>query len=128
MDAGLITGTILSWGEETLAHTSSVVFVNVMYLIHAVLSIFIPSTSGLAVFSMPIMAPLADFAGVGRDLAVTAYQTSAGLTNLVTPTYGVVIAALAIGRVSIGRWFKFMGPLLLMLMAVSMISLSIAAI
>ena len=128
MDNGLITGTILSWGESSLANLPSVLFVNVMYLIHAALSIFIPSTSGLAVFSMPIMAPLADFAGVSRDLAVTAYQTSAGLTNLVTPTYGVVVAALAIGRVSIVRWFKFMWPLLLVLAIVSMIGLSIAAL
>lgn len=128
MDNGMITGTILNWGEHTLANTSSVVFVNLMYLIHAVLSVFIPSTSGLAVFSMPIMAPLADFAGVSRELAVTAYQTSAGLLNLVTPTYGVVVAALAIGRVSIIRWFRFMGPLLLILAAISMVCLSIAAL
>ena len=127
MDGGMITGTILSWGEAALADVSSVVFVNVMYFIHAVLSIFIPSTSGLAVFSMPIMAPLADFAGVGRELAVTAYQTSAGLMNLVTPTYGVVIAALAIGRVSIVRWFRFMAPLLLVLAVISMVCLSFAA-
>ena len=128
MDNGLITGTILSWGESTLADVPSVLFVNVMYLIHAVLSIFIPSTSGLAVFSMPIMAPLADFANVGRELAVTAYQTSAGLMNLVTPTYGVVVAALAIGRISIIRWFKFMWPLLLILAGVSMIALSLAVL
>lgn len=128
MDNGLITGTILNWGESSLANLPSVLFVNVMYLIHAVLSIFIPSTSGLAVFSMPIMAPLADFAGVGRELAVTAYQSAAGLTNLVTPTYGVVVAALAIGRVSIVRWFNFVWPLLLMLAAVSMTALSIAAL
>ena len=101
MDNGLITGTILNWGEGALADLPPVLFVNVMYLIHLVLSIFIPSTSGLAVFSMPITAPLADFAGIGRELAVTAYQTAAGLMNRVTPTYGVVVSALAIGRVSI---------------------------
>ncbi|OED41461.1 C4-dicarboxylate ABC transporter [Endozoicomonas sp. (ex Bugula neritina AB1)] len=127
MDNGMITGTILSWGEAGLADTSPVVFVNLMYMIHAILSIFIPSTSGLAVFSMPIMAPLADFAGVGRELAVTAYQTSAGLMNLVTPTYGVVVAALAIGRISIIRWFKFMSPLLIMLAIISMACISISA-
>ncbi|MGY0219684.1 YfcC family protein [Endozoicomonadaceae bacterium StTr2] len=127
MDNGLITGTILSWGEGALAELPSVLFVNVMYLIHLVLSIFIPSTSGLAVFSMPIIAPLADFAGVGRELAVTAYQTAAGLMNLVTPTYGVVVAALAIGRVSIIQWFRFMWPMLLILGAISVTALSIAA-
>ncbi|WP_373691071.1 YfcC family protein [Endozoicomonas sp. ONNA2] len=126
MDEGLISGTILNWGEKALAETSSVIFVNLMYLIHTVLSVFIPSTSGLAVFSMPIISPLADFAGVGRDLAVTAYQSASGLVNLVTPTSGVVIAALAIGRISIVKWFKFMAPLLLTLAIIAMGALSIA--
>jgi ornithine carbamoyltransferase len=58
-----------------------------------------PSTSGLAVLSMPIMAPLSDFAGVSRDLAVTAFQTAIGITNLAAPTYAVVVGGLAIGRV-----------------------------
>ncbi len=48
--------------------------------------------------------------------------------NLVTPTYGVVVAALAIGRVSIVQWFKFMWPMLLILGAISMTALSIAAV
>ena len=128
MNNGMITGTILHLGEGTLAGLPSILFVNVMYIIHAALAILIPSTSGLAVFSMPIMAPLADFAGVGRELAVTAYQTSAGLMNLVTPTYGVVIAALTIGKVPIGTWFKFMAPLLVILGVISMGALSVAVV
>lgn len=128
MDEGLISGTFLNWGESALAESSSVVFINLMYLIYTVLSFFIPSTSGLAVFSMPIIAPLADFAGIGRELAVTAYQSASGLVNLVTPTSGVVIAALAIGRVSIVQWFRFMAPLLLVLAIISMGCLSIAAL
>ena len=128
MDGGLITGTILNWGETALADTSSMIFVNVMYVIHVILSFFIPSTSGLAVFSMPIMAPLADFAGVGRDLAVTAYQTASGWTNLITPTSGVVVAALTIGRVPLVTWVKFMLPLLGILALISMGFLSAAVL
>ena len=128
MDGGLITGTILNWGETALADTSSMIFVNVMYVIHVILSFFIPSTSGLAVFSMPIMAPLADFAGVGRDLAVTAYQTASGWTNLITPTSGVVVAALTIGRVPLVTWVKFMLPLLSILALISMGFLSVAVL
>ena len=127
MDQGMISGTILHWGEGALAETSSVIFINMMYLIQLVLSIFIPSTSGLAVFSMPIISPLADFAGVGRDLAVTAYQSASGLVNLVTPTSGVIMAALAIGRIPLVKWFKFMAPLLLVLAIISMTAISIAA-
>ncbi|WP_240473384.1 YfcC family protein [Ferrimonas senticii] len=128
MDNGMISGTILHWGETVLADVNSVLFVNLMYGIHIILSFLIPSTSGLAVFSMPIIAPLADFAGVGRDLAVTAYQSASGWVNLITPTSGVVIAALAIGRISIVRWIKFIAPLLLALAVISMVCLSLAAL
>ena len=77
---------------------------------------------------MPIMAPLADFAGVGRDLAVTAYQTASGWTNLITPTSGVVVAALTIGRVPLVTWVKFMLPLLGILALISMGFLSAAVL
>jgi uncharacterized ion transporter superfamily protein YfcC len=77
---------------------------------------------------MPILAPLSDFAGVSRDLAVTAFQTAIGITNLVTPTYAVVVGALAIGRVPYQRWLRFIWPLLLMLALLSMASLSVAVL
>ena len=128
MEKGSIEGTVLHLGEQTLVDLPKVVFVNVMYIVHLFLSILIPSTSGLAKFSMPIMAPLADFAGVNRALAVTAYQTAAGLMNLVTPTYGVVVAALAISRVSIGTWLKFMAPLILVLGILTMAILTTAVV
>ncbi len=62
-----------------------------MYILEILLSFLVPSTSGLAVLTMPIMAPLADFSGVGRDLVVTAYQSASGVVNLVTPTSAVVM-------------------------------------
>ena len=63
---------------------STIVFINVMFVLEVVLSFLVPSSSGLAVLTMPIMAPLADFANVGRELVVTAYQSASGLVNLVT--------------------------------------------
>ena len=64
---------------------------------------------------MPILAPLADFAGVGRELVVTAYQSANGLVNLINPTFAVVVGGLAIGRVSYDRWLAFIWPLLVIL-------------
>ena len=61
------------------------------------------------------MAPVADFAGVGRDLVVTAYQSANGLVNLINPTFAVVVGGLAVGRVSYDRWIAFIWPLLLIL-------------
>ena len=91
------------------------------------LSFFVPSTSGLAVLTMPIMAPLADFAGASRELVVTAYQAANGLVNLVNPTFAVVMGGLAIGRVGYDRWLKFVWPLLVILALLIMASLSVAA-
>jgi uncharacterized ion transporter superfamily protein YfcC len=85
MDAGHITDTILHWAEESVTGLNRIVFINVMYWIEVALSFFVPSTSGLAVLSMPILAPVGDFAGVERSLIVTAFQSAAGIVNLVTP-------------------------------------------
>ncbi|MBL8579678.1 MAG: YfcC family protein [Mesorhizobium sp.] len=128
MDAGKITDTILNWAELSVAGLGKVAFVNVIYWINVLLSFFVPSSSGLAVLSMPIMAPVADFAGVGRSSVVTAYQSANGLVNLINPTFAVVMGALAIGRVPYERWLRFMAPLLLILTIIIMASLSIAVL
>ena len=120
MNDGMITDTILYWGESALAGSGKSVFLALMYLIFLPLSILIPSTSGLATLAMPILAPLADFAGVGRDLVITAFQSASGLINLLTPTSAVVMGGLAIGRVGYNRWLKFVWKLALILFAVSL--------
>jgi uncharacterized ion transporter superfamily protein YfcC len=128
MDQGKITDTILHYFEGWITGMSNVAFVNALFATEGLLSLLVPSTSGLAVLSMPILAPLSDFAGVPRDLAVTAFQTSIGITNLVTPTYAVVVGGLAIGRVPYQRWVRFIWPLMLMLTLLSMASLSAAVL
>ena len=120
MNDGMITDTILYWGESALAGSGKSVFLALMYLIFLPLSILIPSTSGLATLAMPILAPLADFAGVGRDLVITAFQSASGLINLLTPTSAVVMGGLAIGRVGYNRWLKFVWKLALILFAISL--------
>jgi len=126
MDAGRITDTILNASEQAIAGQSEVVFINGMYWIEVAMSFLVPSTSGLAVLSMPILAPVSDFAGVDRSLAVTAYQSASGIVNLITPTSAVVVGALAIGRVPYDRWLRFVAPLLLILTVLIMAALSLA--
>ena len=99
-----------------------------MFWIEVGMSFFVPSSSGLAVLSMPILAPLADFANVGRDLVVTAYQSANGLVNLINPTFAVVVGGLAIGRVSYDRWIAFIWPLLLILTIFISVVISAAAL
>lgn len=125
MDDGNITHTILNFAEGLLVGLPQILFINAIYWIEAVLCLVVPSSSGLAVLSMPILAPLADFAGVGRELVVTAFQSASGLPNLVTPTSGVVMGGLAIGRIGYSTWLRFIGPLLGFLTAMVMILLSI---
>jgi uncharacterized ion transporter superfamily protein YfcC len=124
MNNGLITDTVLYWAEQAVAGLGGVGFIIVTYILYLPLSFLIPSSSGLATVSMPIMAPLSSFAGVPSYLVVTAYQTANGLINLVTPTSAVVMGGLAIARVGYGVWWKFVWPLLLLLVALSILVLA----
>ena len=128
MNNGKITDTILNLGEAALTGIGSLVFVLLTYLIYLPLSFLIPSSSGLATLSMPIMAPLADFSGVGRELVITAFQSASGLINLITPTSAVVMGALAIGRVPYDRWFKFSWKLLLLILGLTAVLLAAGVI
>ena len=126
MDAGHITDTILHAAETGVEGLSQTGFILVVYWIEVGLSFFVPSTSGLAVLSMPILAPVADFAGVKRELVVTAFATASGVVNLITPTSAVVMGGLAIGRVPYERWLRFIWPLLLALTIIIMAALALA--
>ncbi len=128
MNNGMITDTVLYWAEQALAGLSSVAFILVTYLLYLPLSFLIPSSSGLATVSMPIMAPLAQFAGVPSYLVVTAFQTANGLVNLVTPTSAVVMGGLAIARVGYGVWWKFVAVLLVLLALLSMLVLAVGTL
>ena len=126
MDAGHITDTILHAAELSVAGLSKTAFILVIYWIEVGMSFFVPSTSGLAVLSMPILAPVADFAGVKRELVVTAFATASGMVNLITPTSAVVMGGLAIGRVPYERWLRFVWPLLVVLTLILMAALTLA--
>jgi uncharacterized ion transporter superfamily protein YfcC len=126
MDGGGMTATVLHWGEGLLDNVGSVLFTNLSFLFYLPLSFLVPSTSGLATLSMPIMAPLADFAGVGRELMITAYQSASGVVNLLTPTSAVIMGALAIARIPYGTYLKHVWKLVLSLSVLIMVIMSIA--
>jgi uncharacterized ion transporter superfamily protein YfcC len=128
MDAGKITDTILNALAGWLAGLGNVVFVNTMLAFQVLLSFLVPSSSGLAVLTMPILAPLSDFAGVSRDLTVTAYQSANGWVNLFNPTFAVVMGGLAIGRVSYDKWLRFVWKLLVILMVIIVAAVSLASL
>jgi uncharacterized ion transporter superfamily protein YfcC len=97
-----------------------------MLLIQSVLNFFIPSGSGQAYVTMPLMAPISDIVGVSRQVAVLAYQMGDGFMNMVVPTNAVLMGILGICGIPYGRWFKFIWPLILQLLIAGSITMVIA--
>ncbi len=113
MEHGVIIDTILHWAEGLVSGLSSSVFILMAYLVHIILSFFIPSTSGLATVSMPLMGPLADFSGISRDLVITAYQSASGWINLFAPTAAHLVAGLALARIPYDRFVRWVLPFII---------------
>ncbi|TCO74388.1 YfcC family protein [Marinisporobacter balticus] len=111
MDNGLISDSILHGATNIVTGMNGGVFSILMLLIFCVLGFFIPSSSGLAVLSMPIMAPLADTVGLPRDVIVSAYQYGQGLMAFITPT-GLILVTLSMVDVTYDKWLKFIMPLM----------------
>ena len=124
LENGLISGTLLEYSSQMVDGMNGGVFINVMMFLFSGLSFFIPSSSGLAVLSMPIMAPLADVVDVPRELVVSAYQYGMGLMAFITPT-GLVLASLTMVNITYDKWIKFILPLLGILVLVAMTALTI---
>ncbi|MEL0858728.1 hypothetical protein VXA97_03445 [Clostridioides difficile] len=88
-------------------------------------SILIPSASGLASLTIPVLAPLGDLVDVSRQMIVTAYQFGIGVTNLITPTSGVLMGALAVANIPWSKWVRFVIPLMVVLTILVMAFLTI---
>jgi uncharacterized ion transporter superfamily protein YfcC len=125
MDDGLISDSLLYSASGAVEGMSKGVFINVMMFLYAGLSFFIPSSSGMAVLSMPIMAPLADVVGIGREMVVDAYQYGMGLMAFITPT-GLILASLTMVNVTLDKWLRFVMPLLLILTLFTMVVLTVS--
>jgi len=128
MNDGNMTATVLHVGEEGLKNLSPVGFTNLAFLFYIPLSFLVPSTTGLATLSMPIMAPLAQFAHVNTHIVITAFATASGIVNLITPTSAVVMSIVLLSRISYVKLMKFIWKLVLLISVVCMVIMSIASI
>jgi uncharacterized ion transporter superfamily protein YfcC len=90
-----------------------------MLAVQTICNFFIPSGSGQAFVTMPIMSPLATLTGVPQQTAVLAYQFGDGFTNMIVPTSALVMGALALGKIPYGAWVRFITPLLLKMFALA---------
>jgi len=126
MNDGMISDTLLYYAGEFTEGMPKVIFANVLVAVYGGLSFFIPSSSGMAVLTMPIIAPLADTVAMGREIVVNCYVYGMGLFAFINPT-GLILASLAIVKIGYDKWLKFVLPLvgILTLMVIAMISASL---
>lgn len=99
-----------------------------MFISNSILNFFVNSGSGQAMIAMPMMTPLADMVGVSRQIAVQAFQFGDGLTNLIFPTSGVLMASLAVAKVSWNDWLKWVMPLFFIWLAIAIITLTVGVL
>lgn len=119
--------TLLNGMEQLVQGASSAGFVTLTTLINIPLGIIIPSSSGHALLAMPLLAPLADFAGVARSTVITAWALGHGLTIMIAPTSVVVVGGVAVAKVGYDKYLKFMWPLMLILLVVGGTIIAVAA-
>jgi uncharacterized ion transporter superfamily protein YfcC len=104
---GRVVDSILNALATPLSAVSAVAASFLMVPLHALVHVAVPSVSGQAVLTMPLLVPLADVLSLSRQVPVLAFQVGAGLTELVTPTNGALMAVLLAAGVSFQRWLRF---------------------
>ncbi|QZY54408.1 YfcC family protein [Crassaminicella profunda] len=110
MNQGNISDTIAYNFVSILEQLPTLLAVVFMSITQSVINIFIPGGSGQALVTLPIMIPVGDMIGITRQSAILAFQIGDGLTNIVTPTLGGLMAMLGLCRVPYGRWLKYILP------------------
>lgn len=119
---------MLSAAAGGLSQLHGVVSINAMFVFQSLLNFLVPSGSGQAALTMPIMAPLADLIGLTRQQAVLAFQFGDGFTNLITPTSAVLMGSIEAGKCRYEQWFRFAWPLQIWLVAAGAVLLSLTVV
>jgi uncharacterized ion transporter superfamily protein YfcC len=120
---GHIVDSILHGMQEGLDGTEPMASLSAMYGIQALINFLIPSATAKAAITIPIMAPFADMVGVSRQAMVLAFQFGDGFTNMLTPTSGVLMAALAMARIPYSRWLAWIWKAVLVLLVLGLLLL-----
>lgn len=117
---------ILLNASNALEGVSAFIFAPASWLLYVVLSFLIPSSSGMATVSMPIMGPLAANLGFSVETMVMIFSSANGLVNLFTPTCGAIMGGLAVARVQYGTWLKWVWKLLVILAVICLVVVTAA--
>ena len=120
---GKIIDSVLHSMQEGLDGSGEVGSLSAMYGIQALINFVIPSATAKAAITIPIMAPFSDMVGVSRQAMVLAFQFGDGFTNMITPTSGVLVAALAMARIPYTEWVKWIWKMVLVLLILGLVLL-----
>jgi uncharacterized ion transporter superfamily protein YfcC len=123
LEDGKIMDTILYGMSRMIGESMPIVSSYVMYIVQMGLNFFIPSGTTKAALTMPLFAPLADLTGITRQTTVLAYQFGDGFTNMIIPTSGVTVGTLALAKVPFEKWFKWLLPLEIIFIILSLLLL-----
>ncbi len=126
LDQGLIVDTIVYGLFTPITDLPVALSAIGMMVVHTAVHVPVPSVSGHAVLTMPVLVPLSDLLGMSRQVVVLAYQYGAGLCDLLTPTNGALMAILATAGVRYEAWVKFVVPLYLLVASVGVVSVVVA--
>lgn len=128
MDSSHIGDTLVYFFSLPLQHLPLAFSAVGMFIVQSILNFFIPSGSGLAMVTMPIMIPLSDVIHLSRQVAILAFQFGDGLSNLCFPTTAVTVAFLAVGKIPFNKWLKFVMPFLGITWLTAAVSLVVAVL
>ncbi len=120
---GNVIDSILHALQHSLSGSGEVSSLTAMYGIQALINFLIPSATAKAAITIPIMAPFSDLVGVSRQAMVLAFQFGDGFTNMITPTSGVLMAALAMARVPYAQWVRWIWKMVAVLLILGLLLL-----
>lgn len=128
MEDGQILHTLVHYMSLPLSYLGAELAAVGMFVMQSFLNLFIPSGSGQAYVTMPLMAPVGDLVSVNRQIAVLAYQFGDGFANMIVPTNAVLMGIIGMAGVPYHLWFKFCLPLMVKLMAAAAVVLVLAVV
>ena len=120
--------TVLSKSAHLLSGLNEYLSTVAMFLFQSLFNIFVTSGSGQAALTMPLMAPLSDLVGVGRQIAVLAFQLGDGWTHCIMPTSAALMGTLGVAKIEYSVWLKFIFKFYLFLMSLSIVFLIVAVL
>lgn len=128
LENGKIIDTIVHGMTMLLSDIPASFVIIAMFILQFLLNFFIPSGSGQALTTMPLMVPISDLLHINRQLTVLAFQYGDSISNILFPTSAILMGALAVGRITYTQWIKFVWKLILLWVVICSVAMSVALI